>query len=206
MGREITFTCRSGGLSMIMFFDTETNGLPKNWKAAMQEIDNWPRVIQLAWQVCTNSGEVVSEMKKLISPDGWSIPNEKFWIDNGYSTESNTEYGVPMESILKDFISDYNTCDHLVAHNIAFDHPVLGAEMIRYNHKASVKLNKICTMQESIELCKLPGRYGYKFPKLEELHQYLFGEGFDGAHDAMADVNACRRCFFELIKHGIIKL
>jgi len=191
---------------MIIFFDTETNGLPKRWKASMREVDNWPRVIQLAWQVCTNNGEVLSEMKRLIRPDGWAIPKDKFWIDNGYSTEVNQKEGAPMIDMLKSFISDYEGCDHLVAHNIAFDHPVLGAEMIRYNVSSTVKLNKICTMQSSIDLCKLPGNYGYKFPKLIELHQHLFSEGFDGAHDAMADVNACRRCFFELMKHGLIKL
>lgn len=189
-----------------MFFDTETNGLPKSWKAEMKEVDNWPRVIQLAWQVCTDTGEVVSEMKRLIQPDGWDIPNEKFLIDNGYSTDNNKAAGFPMKEMLKAFLTDYEGSDHLVAHNMAFDHPVLGAEMIRYNLSSRVKLNKICTMQSSIELCRLPGNYGFKFPKLIELHQHLFNEGFDGAHDAMADVNACRRCFFELLKQGIIKI
>ena len=27
---------------MIFFFDTETTGLPRNWKAPITDIDNWP--------------------------------------------------------------------------------------------------------------------------------------------------------------------
>jgi DNA polymerase III epsilon subunit-like protein len=60
-------------------------------------------------------------------------------------------------------------------------------------------------MQESTAFCKIPGPYGYKWPKLMELHQKLFNEGFDGAHDAMNDVLACGRSFFELQRLGVIK-
>lgn len=172
----------------------------------MTTVDNWPRVIQLAWQVCNMQGEVISENKHLITPNGWTIPKEKFWIDNGYSTESNLAKGIPMETILPSFLKDYEGSEYMIAHNIAFDYPVLGAELLRYNMRANKSLPRLCTMQSSIDLCRLPGKFGFKFPKLEELHHFLFNEGFDGAHDAMADVNACRRCFFELVNKGIINI
>jgi DNA polymerase III epsilon subunit-like protein len=51
---------------------------------------------------------------------------------------------------------------------------------------------------------KLPGKYGrYKWPKLAELHQVLFGEPFEGAHGALADARACMRCYFRLTELGV---
>ncbi len=47
---------------------------------------------------------------------------------------------------------------------------------------------------------------GYKRPKLEELHLLLFDEDFDNAHDALADTEACMRCFFELVERGVISI
>jgi hypothetical protein len=62
-------------------------------------------------------------------------------------------------------------------------------------------------MRATIQFCALPfpsGRKGCKFPKLEELHRILFNEEFAGAHDAMADVSATARCYFELVNRGIM--
>ena len=63
-------------------------------------------------------------------------------------------------------------------------------------------------MMKSTSYCKLPGKNGkgFKWPKLEELYQVLFGKQMENAHDALADVMACKECFFELIKLGIITL
>lgn len=43
-----------------LIFDTETTGLQKNWKAPVSDIDNWPRLVQIAWLQCDNSGNVLS--------------------------------------------------------------------------------------------------------------------------------------------------
>lgn len=189
----------------VIFFDTETTGTPKNYKAAMTDLDNWPRIIQLAWAVYeVETQELIASACDLIKPDGWKIPKEKFWIENGYSTEGNELSGIPMYEALDKFIFAYDQCSALIAHNITFDHPIVGAEMIRYGKRVNKKLPQSCTMQSTIDFCALPGRYGYKYPRLIELHEKLFKEGFDGAHDAMADVLACARCYFELKKRGIL--
>ena len=75
----------------------------------------------------------------------------------------------------------------------------LSAESILY------KKDHYCTMKETTDLCKLPGRYGnYKWPKLQELHKHLFGENFVGAHDAMFDIKATMRCYYKLKEDGWI--
>ena len=62
-------------------------------------------------------------------------------------------------------------------------------------------------MKCSADFCAIPSNSpygGYKWPKLEELYRKLFGYTFDGAHDALADVEATRKCYFELKKKGIL--
>jgi len=80
----------------------------------------------------------------------------------------------------------------------------MGAEFIRVdiaNKLQEMPVLDTCT-EHTAELCKLPGgRYGkFKLPTLTELHAYLFGEPFEEAHNATADVEATTRCFFELIR------
>lgn len=185
---------------MILFFDTETNGKPKDYKASMRDLDNWPRVIQLAWAVYSDTGDKLDSACNLITPDGWTIPNELFWIENGYNTEKNEIEGIPMWRALEVFAKAARDCRAIVAHNIQFDYNVLGAEMLRYEVSVGRKMEQYCTMEHGTNICKLPGYRGqYKWPSLAELHQHLLGEGFENAHDAMADVEACARCYFKMI-------
>jgi DNA polymerase-3 subunit epsilon len=192
---------------MYLFFDTETNGLPKKYNGLPTDLDNWPRVIQLAWVLFANDGTEMLSRCNLITPDGWTIPQEKFWIDNGYTTERNAQQGRGMLQELHAFAAAINRCELMVAHNLSFDQPILVAEMLRYQVKSDKKPSKFCTMKATTNLCKLPSaRGGYKWPKLEELHKFLFGVSFDGAHDALEDVRATARCFFELKKLGHISV
>jgi DNA polymerase-3 subunit epsilon len=196
---------------MYIFFDTETTGLPKNWKAPVTDTDNWPRITQLAWQVYDKDGKLLYERCELIKPDGWTIPtveeltkegnkNPHFFEENNMSTERCEKEGVELNEILKDFVNKVNKSEYLIAHNMNFDEKIIGCEMIRENTTFKTQPKKLCTMQESTHYCKMkPFRYGtYKWPSLDELHNKLFDEGFDGAHDALADVKACARSFFEL--------
>ena len=60
-------------------------------------------------------------------------------------------------------------------------------------------------MQGSTDFCAIVGNYGYKWPKLQELHKELFGYPFEGDHDALVDVRACVRCYFELRKREVMQ-
>lgn len=202
---------------MITFFDTETTGLPKDWKAPMTALDNWPRVIQLAWMTCDLKGEILNQREILIKPDGWEIPVDKFWIEHGFNTPTSMLNGHPLPSVLQDFCQDLEQSVYLVSHNMDFDHKVLGAEMIRYDVKGK-RLVKICTKEASTEWAKIPffnsghrSSYSrmaqrYKWPKLEELYLKLFGKDFDNKHQAGGDVAALKECFFELVRIGVIQL
>ena len=89
----------------------------------------------------------------------------------------------------------------MVGHNVPFDLNVVGAELLRQGWiNTLVTRRSICTMREGTEYCRIPGKYGYKWPTLTELHLKLFGREFESAHDAMSDTLAGMKCYFELKK------
>jgi len=189
---------------MYLFFDTETTGLPKDFKAPATDLENWPRITQIAWQLYDEDENLVNEFSSLIKPDGWEIPKEEFFIENNMSTERCEEGGVPLKGVLENLVSDMEKSQYLISHNMDFDKKIVSAEFIRYQVKPKNKLEKLCTMKESTDYCKIKNNWGsYKWPKLVELYKNLFNEEFE-AHDAMSDVKACAKSFFELKKRGVM--
>lgn len=189
-----------------LFFDTETNGLPKNYNAEAYDIENWPRMLQLAFAVFNENGEKEHERSYLIKPNGFDVDKEAGKV-HGLTAERMSD-GIPVEDVILLFNVRLIAADVLIAHNINFDQAVIGAEMIRTGLPEFYELikdkEKICTMNATTEFCKIPGPYGFKWPKLQELHHKLFGENFENAHDALVDVTAMAKCFFELKRLNII--
>lgn len=189
---------------MYLFFDTETTGLPKNWKAPLEDLDNWPRIVQMAWLIYDHEGNKKSCKNYIIAPSGFTIPKEASAI-HGISTKKAIMEGVSLIHVLEDYRRDLASCDYIIAHNLNYDINVLGAEYLRAeNSNPLSEKTGICTMLKSIDFCAIQGPYGYKWPKLSELHIKLFGKDFEDAHDALADINATANCFIELIKKGVI--
>jgi DNA polymerase III epsilon subunit-like protein len=191
---------------MYLVFDTETTGLPRNWNAPVTDLNNWPRVVQLAWQYYDQQGNLLAEANRIIKPVGFIIPPEASMV-HGITTDLALRDGIDLKEALLEFADVLSVTKGLVAHNISFDERVMSAEFIRTDLPRELfsQPRKLCTMEWSTEYCQLPGGpRGFKYPNLNQLHQKLFNEGFDGAHDAMNDVRACARCFFEMQKRGII--
>ena len=189
---------------MYLFFDTETTGLPKNWKAPVTDVNNWPRLVQLAYLYYDKDGKKIDGGDFIIKPEGFIIPEESAKV-HGISTERALEEGVSLSGVLKTFAKLIEEAEFLVAHNISFDEKIMGAEFLRNNMPNIVeKKKKICTMHSSTDFCAIPGPYGYKWPKLSELHIRLFGLDFNEAHNAAADIGATASCFWELKRIGIL--
>lgn len=219
---------------LFLIFDTETTGLfntkdkPKEgiYKARdpLQFPQDYPRVFQLAFVLINRKGEVRDEFSEFIIPDGWEIPKERdspdvpnFWEEHGYSDEQCRSVGVPAELAFTRFAQAVEKCDYLIAHNLAFDRPVILAELGRYSIKITrnYKPKLYCTMMSSINYVNAPHSEANmkkwpflvgkaKFPKLMELHEKLFSVGFDSAHNALEDVKATFRCLMELMSRGIM--
>ena len=189
---------------MYLFFDTETTGLPRSWKAPVTDLNNWPRMIQIAWILCNEDGDRIESADFIIKPENFIIPQEATNV-HGISTEKALAEGENLEKVLNIFNELVNKANYIVAHNISFDEKIIGAEFLRKGIKGQFdKKPKLCTMHASTKYCKLPGRYGYKWPKLSELHIKLFGEDFEDAHDASVDIDATVRCFWEMREKELI--
>jgi DNA polymerase III epsilon subunit-like protein len=189
---------------MYLFFDTETTGLPRNWKAPVTDLTNWPRLVQLAWLTYDDAGNKLIGQSHLIRPEGFIIPSESSRI-HGISTERALSEGLALQTVLDEFQNLVHQSEVLVAHNMSFDEKIIGAEFLRkkmVNNIASKP--KICTMEKTTNYCKINGPYGYKWPKLSELHHILFGVDFEEAHNAAVDINATAKCFWELKRRNIL--
>ena len=188
---------------MYLIFDTETTGLPKRWNAPITDTDNWPRCIQIAWQMHDSMGNLVESQDYLVQPDGFNIPYDAEQI-HGISTELAAQKGIPLAEVLEKFNLALSKAKFVVGQNVGFDVNIMGAEFHRLqveNPLQELPVLDTCT-EETALLCKLPGGRGGKFklPTLTELHEYLFKEPFNEAHNATADVEATTRCFLELIR------
>ncbi len=188
---------------MYLIFDTETTGLPKNYKAPITDTDNWPRCIQIAWQLHDEKGELLEHADFLVKPDGFDIPFQSEQI-HGISTELATEQGVPLMEVLEKFKEVLGKAKFVVGQNIDFDINVMGCELFRMGVETPMMEMPVldtCT-EVTAQLCQIPGGRGGKFklPTLTELHEFLFGVPFSEAHNATADVEATTRCFLELIR------
>lgn len=191
---------------MYLIFDTETTGLPRNYSAPITDFDNWPRLVQLAWQLHDHTGKLMSSGNYIVKPEGFTIPFNSEKI-HGISTKKAQNEGHDLDFVLKEFRKDMDKAYFLVGHNVSFDENVMGAEYLRKKIPSAIMDKpKIDTKDESTQYVAIPGGRGYKWPTLGELHHKLFNQGFEDAHDAAADVEATTRAFLELILLGVIKV
>ncbi len=189
---------------MYLFFDTETTGLPINWKAPVSALNNWPRLVQLAWLHYDKDGNKIGGNSYIIKPEGFTIPSDASRV-HGITTDRALSEGIALQGVLNDFQNLISQASYLVAHNMSFDEKIVGAEFLRKKMVNSIATkNKICTMEKSTSYCKLDGPYGYKWPKLSELHYKLFGTGFEEEYNAAVDIKATSKCFWQMKKIGLL--
>ncbi|MBX2970074.1 MAG: DNA polymerase III subunit alpha [Cyclobacteriaceae bacterium] len=193
---------------MYLIFDTETTGVPHNKTAPLTDLDNWPRLVQLAWQLHDRHGKLLAQQNFIIKPDGFNIPFKAEQI-HGISTQRALDEGHDLKTVLDAFLADLDRTELLVGHNIEFDINIIGAELIRKQIAPDKFLGaqKVDTGLASIEFCQLSGGIGgrLKMPRLVELHEKLFGKDFGDAHDAAYDVAATARCYFGLLQKKVVK-
>lgn len=187
-----------------IFFDTETTGVPKDYKAPYTDTYNWPRIVQISWLVVSSDKQIIRSEDHIIKPVGFVIPKESSDI-HGITQQKALMYGEDLLTVMKKFYADVTNAVCVVGHNVSFDISVAACECfrLRLGYPFLAK-DVICTMSASTDYCKIPGRYGYKWPKLDELYVKLFGRNFDGAHNSLADIKATYECFWALKRLGII--
>jgi DNA polymerase-3 subunit alpha len=193
--------------SMFLIFDTETTGLPRNYNAPISDFDNWPRMVQIAWQLHDITGKLLQSNTLIVKPEGYTIPFNAVQV-HGISTERALKEGESLLSTLEQFTLAIHDAQYLCGHNVEFDLNIIGAEFLRCGLKTPFEgKTQIDTKNDATtNFCALPGGRGgkFKWPTLSELYFKLFSNTFEEAHNAAFDVQATARVLFELLKRRII--
>lgn len=194
---------------MFLIFDTETTGLPRNYNAPLTDFDNWPRMVQVAWQLHDVHGNLINSNSIIIKPEGYTIPFNAVQI-HGITNERANEEGQDLKAVLKEFVNVVNQAKYLCGHNIEFDNNIIGSELLRCGIENILAAKPFIDTKndETTEFCAIPGGRGgkFKWPTLTELYSKLFNDTFEEAHNAAFDVLATGKVFFEIIKRGITKV
>lgn len=195
----------------VLIFDTETTGLPQSYNTPLHETSKWPHILQLSFILYNHESKQVEDYidhiikigdNVIISPESMAI--HKITYD-----DCRTK-GIPIEQALSAFEESFKNADILIGHNIMFDKQMLTVEMNRnqipnlFHTNRTKFVSEYCTMKHTTNLCaiqiknKKTGRTYNKYPKLSELHEYLFQTTPVGTHNAMTDVLICLRCYIKL--------
>jgi len=223
----------------LLIYDTETRGLPIDYQASFQDTANWPRIIQLAWELCYENGDTIAKSCELVNPDGWEMPSKEyfmrkgvseekalksanFWIEHGYTQEESMAKGKPIAELLLELAKVMNKADVIVAHNAGYDKPIVECEFYRAeiypkrvrrehpspdNRPEGVRLKHECTKLLSMPICKilLGTRGDYKWPSLAEAYFFMFRKEVENAHDAGADVQACKEIYLWIQEYNFMQ-
>lgn len=191
-----------------LIFDTETTGFLNKYSPPGHP--NQPHIVQIAAELFKED-RVLGSINLIVDP-GVEIPEAASKI-HGITTKIAQAHGVRTSVAMAMFNNLAKSADCLAAHNASFDVGIVTNEYVRLEKEPEpFKKPLICTMLRSMNICKLdkPREYQrsgdmYKWPNLQEAYRVLVDpEGFEGAHDAMVDVVACRKVLFALLKMGAI--
>lgn len=194
-------------MNPILFYDTETTGLP-DFKAP-SEAAHQPHIVQIAAAVVdAETRQVLSSLDLMIRPNGWTIPDEVSAI-HGITTEMAGDIGIPEDIALSAFLEMWRGVNLRVGHNESFDARIVRIAMMRYGDLAADewKAGKAeCTARLATPICKIPptdrmlavGRTHHKTATLTEAYRHFTGLELENAHSAMADVKACMAVYFAI--------
>lgn len=178
-----------------LIVDTETTGLPISYTAPFDDVANWPRIIELSWELCYDNGDTIEKACDLVYPDGsWRFPKGKFWQEHGFTEAESLLSGEPIDKLLLKLAIAMNCADVMICHNLSYDKPIIECEFYRAKiypnavrrdliknnipikhglRPEGVKLQKECTKLLSAPILKLPGFKGqYAWPKLEAAYEF----------------------------------
>lgn len=214
-------------MKTILFYDTETSGLPE-WSKPSEDPCQ-PHVTQIAAELCVEeTGETLAALNMIVRPDGWTIPQELQDL-TGITMERAARFGVPARVALHSFIELWLNSDVRCAHNESFDMRMLRICLMRDAHYSGLtmetdadpapfadywkKAPAFCTQTNSVKIINLPPtpkmvaarRMGPKSPNLGEAYQFFTGKALEGAHNAQVDIMACKAVYYGIKNHELQK-
>ncbi len=187
---------------MILLYDISANGMPKNYSAPWSDSFSWPRMIHIAWLEYDEQGKLQAQHDHLIRPDNWDL-SEKMEKHHHVSLQELQDNGENLVDVLEEMKKSIDSNKYLFSFNEAYNRNILAAEFMRKNidHRL-FQTESFCLMRETTYFCKIPGKKGYKWPTLQELHTKIFGSRYKGGNNAKIDLIALTKCFNHLWTNG----
>lgn len=187
----------------LLFIDVETNGLPINRNGKIEDLGNWPYIVQVAWLLYSEAGVLLDRRSYIIKPENFNISEESFRI-HGISTERAVSEGMSCNKVFEELNDALGVADIVVGHNLEFDSNIIQAELLRNQLENRLQSKQhFCTMVNGKEYCNLNSSQGIKFPTLQELYFKTFERFYENSHDALVDVLATAECFWKLKEQSI---
>lgn len=192
----------------IVFYDTETTGLP-NWKEPSGH-ESQPHIVQIGAVLCdAKTRTIIKEIDFIVKPDGWEIPQETIDV-HGITNEIAAEQGMPEIIAIYELLGICEGAKR-VAHNRTFDQRIIRIGLKRFfseieQEKWANKDDHECSMLLAKPIMELPpkGRYGFKNPSLPEAYEFFTGKKLEGAHNALVDAKACMEIYFAMQDRNLI--
>lgn len=199
---------------LVLVFDTETSGLPKNRYSSILETNNFPYILQLAYILYdTEKNLLIEKFNTLIKIDKNVNIEPKSIEIHKITYEKTQKSGLDINYVLNKFNQVLTKTDIVIGHNLSFDKQIIQVEGLRNNNPINFMRNgsnisNYCTMLNSVNLCKISFKNNlnnyknnYKYPKLSELIYFLFREENINFHDALIDIIYTLRAYYKLTKN-----
>lgn len=197
---------------MQFIFDLETTGLPKfnRDQSIKKRSRDYPppenkeaydsaRIVSAAWiLIDANTKEIINQEYYIISPDNFTIPQESINI-HGITQEQAQTQGIPIGKMFEHLKAALKQASMILSYNLEFDYHILLSELMRYEQKDLVdeliSKRQQCIMQMSQKYMEAPF-----YPKLTDVHRYVFNCPAPNAHNALADVMSCYKVYQQIYK------
>ena len=186
----------------LLFIDTETSGLPANWRQPYARTQAWPHILQVAWVIYSAAGQHIKTESYYLKPAKYDISPASELI-HGLTLQFLEQQGQGRHAVMQRLLNDLRQYEPLVVgHFMELDFHMLGVTF----HRAGLPngllgLPTFCTMRLTDQFMRPAGR---RFLRLPELHNRLLGRPMLREHDALIDAQATADCFFELRRQGVI--
>jgi len=189
-------------MSRILFYDTETSGMPL-WDQPSDD-PRQPHIAQIAAAlVDTETRRDLAAINLTVKHDEWSCDPESLAV-HGITPEIMEAIGIPEWLALRAFLELWMHADVRVGHVESFDARVIRIAMKRFASDAAADAWKLAPARCTRKLAKdhVPNLKPKGMGSLRQVHLHYTGQEFADAHSAEADMRATQRVYFAMLEKG----
>ena len=188
-------------------FDTETTG---KWLKPLDfDHPGQPRIMTMGACLFDENFVELDSAYAIVKPE-WprELLQAEAFEKHGVSYEQAMAEGVPWADAwwpMEDLISQ---ADQILIYNELFDRNLLNIEtLLRFGQQSYLNTRRsriVCLMKLMTRIMQIPGQYGdWKWPKLEEAYEWLYGVPLAGNHNSETDARTGGWCAYKLLEQNL---